>query len=446
MRAPTIAVIASILVATATGVKAQTYPVTQGKTYKFEKVADGVYYATGGFGSNNVVIVNDRDVLVVDDGTTPAAARAFLDDIKKITNKPVRTVVNTHFHYDHTDGNSVFGPEVQIIAHEYVRTAIATFDVLNREPFITSQKTAVPARIDALTKQIAAEKDPQKKAALQKDLAAAQTTQNELKEIKPTPPNVTYSSKMVLYKGSREIQLLFLGRGHTGGDTVVFLPRERIVCTGDLMESRLAYMGDAFFDEWVTTLGALKNLDFALVLPGYGVRLQRQRRNYVFSERPSDTKREEVDGGRSRGSHRGRGSEPRCLIVRRTRRIFRRSAGRVLTCEESGRIYVWMDDGLNIRWSDYWLSIFTTSKVSVLGTSIWCGTWRERGSRRPRIFLLMPPLIDFPRISPGPAVRGSTTVPPRTSVPSPDFTKMTSTCSSCTSASPSPSRRMASRE
>jgi cyclase len=250
---------------------AQTYPVTQGKIYKFEKVADGVYYATGGFGSNNVVIVNDQDVLLVDDGTTPAGARAFLDDVKMITSKPVRYVVNTHFHYDHTDGNSVFGPEVQIIAHEYVRTAIATFDVLNREPFITSQKTAVPARIETLTKQIAAEKDPQKKAALQKDLAAAQTTLNQLKEIKPTPPNVTYSSKMVLYRGSREIQLLFLGRGHTGGDTVVFLPRERIVCTGDLMESRLAYMGDAFFDEWVTTLGALKNLNFALVLPGHGV-------------------------------------------------------------------------------------------------------------------------------------------------------------------------------
>jgi len=249
---------------------AQTYPVTQGKTYKFEKVADGVYYATGGFGSNNVVIVNDQDVLLVDDGTTPAAARAFLDDIKVITNKPVRTVVNTHFHYDHTDGNSVFGPEVQIIAHDYVRTAIATFDVLNREPFITSQKTAVSASLATLTKQIAAGKDAQKKTALQKDLAAAQTTLSQLKEIKPTPPNVTYSSKMVLYKGAREIQLLFLGRGHTGGDTVVFLPRERIVCTGDLMESRLAYMGDAFFDEWVTTLGALKSLDFALVLPGHG--------------------------------------------------------------------------------------------------------------------------------------------------------------------------------
>lgn len=263
-------VFASILALTPAAT-AQAYPITQGKTYKFEKVADGVYYASGGFGSNNVVIVNDQDVLLVDDGTTPAAARAFLGDIKTITNKPVQAVVNTHFHYDHTDGNSVFGREVQIIAHEYVRTAIATFDVLNREPFITSQKTAVPARIETLTKQIAAEKDPQKKTALQKDLAAAQATLNQLKEIKPTPPNVTYSSKLVLHKGAREIQLLFLGRGHTGGDTVVFLPRERIVCTGDLMESRLAYMGDAFFDEWVATLEALKNLDFGLVLPGHGV-------------------------------------------------------------------------------------------------------------------------------------------------------------------------------
>jgi cyclase len=93
----------------------------------------------------------------------------------------------------------------------------------------------------------------------------------DLKEIRPTPPNVTYASKLVLYQGQREIDLLHLGRGHTGGDTVVFLPKERIVCTGDLMESRLAYMGDAFFDEWVTTLEALKKLDFAVDLPGHGV-------------------------------------------------------------------------------------------------------------------------------------------------------------------------------
>ncbi len=246
------------------------YPVVQGKTYKFEKIVDGVYYATGGNGSNNPVLVNERDVLLVDDGTTPAAARALIEDLKLITDKPVRYVVNTHFHYDHTDGNSIFPANVDIIGHEYVRTAILTFDVLHREPYQTSQLSRVPARIESLRKQIAEEKDGARKAVLEKQLANAQAGWEQLQEVKPVPPNVTYSSRLILHRGPREIQLLFLGRGHTGGDTVVFLPRERIVCTGDLMESGLAYMGDAYFDEWVGTLEALKKLDFDLVLPGHG--------------------------------------------------------------------------------------------------------------------------------------------------------------------------------
>ena len=82
---------------------------------------------------------------------------------------------------------------------------------------------------------------------------------------------MTYSSKLVLYSGSRQIQLLFLGRGHTAGDTVVFLPRERIVCTGDLMESVVSYMGDSYPDEWIATLERLKSLDFDTVMPGHGV-------------------------------------------------------------------------------------------------------------------------------------------------------------------------------
>ena len=89
--------------------------------------------------------------------------------------------------------------------------------------------------------------------------------------LKPTPPNVSYTSKMTVYQGQREIQLLFLGRGHTPGDTVVYLPKERIVCSGDLMETQPAYMGDAIFDEWLKTLDALKEMNFDTVLPGHGV-------------------------------------------------------------------------------------------------------------------------------------------------------------------------------
>jgi glyoxylase-like metal-dependent hydrolase (beta-lactamase superfamily II) len=261
--------------------------VVQGKYYKFEKIADGVYYASPEFngtafpfgsnpffGANLVVIVNPDDVVLVDSATSPRAAHALLADIRRLTDKPVRYVVNTHWHYDHTDGNSIFGPEVQIIAHDYVRQAIEKFDILHNEPFRSSTRNAPQAMIDRFTKEVAAEKDPVRKAALQKKLADTQVAAKEfagdIKAIKPTPPNVTYSNKLVLHRGGREIQLLFLGRGHTGGDTVVFLPKERIVCTGDLMESRLAYMGSAYFDEWLKTLDALKRLDFAVDLPGHG--------------------------------------------------------------------------------------------------------------------------------------------------------------------------------
>jgi len=251
------------------------YPASTGKAYKFEKIADGVYYATATgsmvTGSNNVVIIGSRDVLVVDTGTSPAAARAFVQDLKLLTPKPVRYVVNTHFHYDHTDGNQVYAGKADIIAHAYVKQAIETLNVLQREPFKTSQLTNVPRRIDMLKKQIADAKDPATRQMLEQQLKVAQEGWEQLREIKPTPPNVTYSTKKVLDLGGREVQLLFLGRGHTNGDTVVFLPKEKIVATGDLMESQIAYMGDAQFDEWVTTLDALKKLDFETDLPGHGM-------------------------------------------------------------------------------------------------------------------------------------------------------------------------------
>ena len=135
------------------GVTYTSGPVTKGKAFNFEKITDGVYYATANgamiTGSNDVVIVNDDDVTLVDAGVTPAVSRALVQDVKLLSDKPVRWVVNTHFHYDHTDGNSVFGPEVQIIGHEYVRQAILNLDVLHREPFKTAQAN-LPGQIEAL--------------------------------------------------------------------------------------------------------------------------------------------------------------------------------------------------------------------------------------------------------------------------------------------------------
>src|SRR5438477_6533405 len=146
-------------------------PVSTGKAYTFERIADGVYYATATgsmvTGSNNVVVIGTRDVLVVDTGTTPAAARAFIEDLKLLTPKAVRYVVNTHFHYDHTDGNQVYAGKADIIAHDYVKQAIQTFHVLDREPYKTSQLINVPNRIESLRKQIAEAKDARVKSELE---------------------------------------------------------------------------------------------------------------------------------------------------------------------------------------------------------------------------------------------------------------------------------------
>lgn len=244
--------------------------VTKGKEYVLEQWADGVYLATGGTGSQNCVVVGDKNVLLYDVGTTPAGARALLEDVKLVTDKPVRTVVNSHFHYDHVFGNGAFAPDVQIIGHTYTRTALVTFDTLHREPFLSWSSRTSATRVETLRQQVATETDPQRRTTLEAQLTSTLRDLERAKEISPIPPNVTFDRKMVLDMGGREIQLLYLGRGHTAGDVVLLLPKERIVCSGDLMEGVIPYMGDGFFDEWVKTLEALKQLEFDTCLPGHG--------------------------------------------------------------------------------------------------------------------------------------------------------------------------------
>src|SRR5437762_1600285 len=93
--------------------------------HRFEKVADGIFYATASgtmtIGSNRAIIVTDDEALVVDSGITPAAGRALAADLKAVTNKPIRYVVDSHYHYDHAPGNQVFMQDAQVIGHDNTR-------------------------------------------------------------------------------------------------------------------------------------------------------------------------------------------------------------------------------------------------------------------------------------------------------------------------------------
>jgi len=239
--------------------------------YRFQQIVPGVYSAIGtgtvNVGSNSAVIVNRDDVVIVDSHISPESARVMMQELKAITDKPVRFLVNTHFHYDHANGNQVFGPPVDIIGHEYTRRRLAG-DILERGMFADLLK-GLPRQLDDLKARAAGEQDAAK-TRLEQQLRVQTAFAGSLKELKVTPPTVTIDDRMTLFSGDREIRLLYFGRGHTGGDVVVFLPKERVLCTGDLLVTGIANLIDGFVNEWPDTLEKLRPLDFVDVIPGHG--------------------------------------------------------------------------------------------------------------------------------------------------------------------------------
>jgi glyoxylase-like metal-dependent hydrolase (beta-lactamase superfamily II) len=244
-----------------------------GNAFRFNKVADGVYHAIGTGAvtviGNSAVIVNDDDVMIVDDHASPAGAWVLLEEIKTLTNKPVKTVVNTHFHYDHAHGNQIFDNTVQIIGHEYTRQMLTVGRSVEM-PLYKNYLNGLPGNIANLRQRLAAEADAAAKTRLQTQLQTAENNAASQAELKPTPPNVTLTTNLTLHRGSREIQIRHLGRAHTAGDVVVYLPKEKMVITGDMLTSTLSNMSDAYVNEWAATLEELKKLDFTTVLPGHG--------------------------------------------------------------------------------------------------------------------------------------------------------------------------------
>jgi glyoxylase-like metal-dependent hydrolase (beta-lactamase superfamily II) len=260
-------------------------PLVRG-AHKFEKIADGVYYATASgtmqVGANTPVFVNANEAMIIDSETSPAAGRALVEDIKAFTDKPVKYVIDSHYHYDHLFGNQIFGPDVQIIGHDHTVERLKT-NTLEQYTFLTSLRP-IPQRIASLRERIAQEKDPAAKATMEQQVKNSLAYHEQVKEVRQTPPNVTFDNTMTLHRGGREFRLMYLGRGHTDTDVVTFLPKERIVATGDLMESVLSYMGDSYPEEWIATLEKLKQLEFDTVLPGHGVPFKGKERITAFQD------------------------------------------------------------------------------------------------------------------------------------------------------------------
>jgi cyclase len=243
--------------------------------FDFKKVADGIYGAiakpTAMLNCNAAVIVNRDHVLVVDTHSKPSAAKALIRQIRaEITELPVRYVVDSHLHGDHAMGNeaypAVFGGNVEVISSVKTREWMEKLGLSRLKASIDY----VPRQVAELRSKLATSKDESERVILRAHIEGLEEYQKEMTPPRVTLPSMTFDRRLVIHRGGREVHLLFLGRAHTAGDVVAFVPSERAIATGDLMHGLLPYMGDGFPDEWPTTLKALEALEFDRVIPGHG--------------------------------------------------------------------------------------------------------------------------------------------------------------------------------
>ena len=253
---------------------AQAGQARPAELFELQKVADGVYAALAKprtpINCNAAVVVLDDAVLVVDTHSRPSSARALIAQIRTTTDKPVRFAVNTHFHWDHAQGNHAypvaFPKQVSIIASEATRESLRTLGGGR----LKDQLASTPGQIANLEAQLAKATDAATQARLKDEIAQQKDYLEEIKSLELTLPDLTFDKSLIIHSGDRRVVLLFLGRGHTSGDVVAWLPKERVVATGDLLHGWMPYMGDSYPPEWVATLDALGKLEFDHIIGGHG--------------------------------------------------------------------------------------------------------------------------------------------------------------------------------
>lgn len=284
MRVPTriqlIIVFASVLlIARLDGQDSGSGRTFQTATHRFQEVAPGVYFASGAgkivTHSNSLVIVTSTDTIVVDSHVTPLAARALVASIKELTDKPVRILVNTHYHFDHVNGNEGFPSGVSIIGHQGTREYL--LGEPSKDPIYQEAVSQLRSSVETIKGRLEKESDATTRKKLEGQLESTRAYLTSLVEARPVPPDITVDGNLTIHRDGRPIELLFMGRGHTESDLLVFLPKEKILFTGDFLLATPSYAGDCYLDEWIETLEKVKKLDFDLVLPGHGTPFRDRR-------------------------------------------------------------------------------------------------------------------------------------------------------------------------
>jgi glyoxylase-like metal-dependent hydrolase (beta-lactamase superfamily II) len=246
-------------------------PICNSQTRDLMRLANGVYVHlvtpdSDAVGNAGVVLLEDA-VLVFDTHFTPGAGRALRQKIRRLTHLPVRFIVVSHFHPDHTHGNQSFLEAWQILGSTNTRR-----DMLERDlPSLNRSRELAQSDIDLKQKRIDKLNNAMLRAELTSEIIGRRRFLENLAALKIIPPAMTLDDSLTLVDRSRELQLMFLGNGHTEGDIVLLLPRERIAFLGDLFFNRgLPNTQDANIHEWMKTLAEVLELPADTFVPGHG--------------------------------------------------------------------------------------------------------------------------------------------------------------------------------
>ena len=239
---------------------------------------DVVLFETSSYGvglsGNSVAILGKDGVVVFDTNGLPQTSETILSEIRKLTSQPVRYVINSHWHWDHWAGNQVYQahfPDLKIITHEKTLEQMQQVEPRWNDPGL---KVGLPGYIRDLEQNLAKAKAENKSADeiinQEEFLKAAQEFLTQKTSLKKTYPNQTFSEPMKLNIGSREVQIRH-ARGITIGDTYAWLPKEKILITGDILLSPYPYaIGGSYPADWLKAFEEFAALKPRVIIPGHG--------------------------------------------------------------------------------------------------------------------------------------------------------------------------------
>lgn len=244
------------------------------KLFDIQKAAEGVYFAQAHpqalVNCNAAIFVRSKDVVVVDAHSKPSAAASIIAQIKReVTTKPVRYVINTHFHWDHTQGNHGYrlGEEkVDFIASATTKKLMSELAVERMK----ESADAVPKQIDSLRERAGRSTSTAEKAFCADQVRQLEAYQAELKNYTLELPTITFDKSYSLKDQAFDLNLEFHGRSHTAGDVFVFCPQQRAMAAGDAIHGWLPNIADGYPRLWPATIDSVGRAEFKYLLGGHG--------------------------------------------------------------------------------------------------------------------------------------------------------------------------------